>query len=164
LTTTPTTGWMNEVNQTIIGWAEITIDRWEESIARYHIGDSRTLINSFLHYVITQSNGDVKMIQFAFEYYGKFVDMGVGRGRSLVNPDSRKYKALEKKGYNARNIARHLQGNRREPKPWYTPTLYREIHILTRLLATKYAEKCAITIVENIDDNALRWEKQHLHI
>jgi len=63
--------------------------------------------------VVASAQGDVLKIDFAFKYYGKFVDMGVGKGvedrSGQGESDSRK---LEGK----------MLGNRRRPKKWYSRT------------------------------------------
>ncbi len=41
------------------------------------------LLNSFAHTIHTQANVNPELIRFAFNYYRKFVDMGVGRGVTL---------------------------------------------------------------------------------
>jgi hypothetical protein len=38
--------------------------------------------------VQTQANGNPELIIFTFEYFGKFVDMGVGRGVKIVDVES----------------------------------------------------------------------------
>jgi hypothetical protein len=66
-------------------WAQITIKRWRRKIDRMKIGQhsSGELFRSFKYNVLASSGGDVQKIEFAFRYYGKFVDMGVGRGTKL---------------------------------------------------------------------------------
>jgi hypothetical protein len=65
---------------TVEAWADFIMDRWETKIERLKIGHSGNLAKSFYQHVQTQANGNPELIIFTFEYFGKFVDMGVGRG------------------------------------------------------------------------------------
>lgn len=130
------------LNITVQAWADIVITIWLNKIEQLKIQYTYQLADSFANHVISHANGNVQRIEFAFNYYGKFVDMGVGRGVTLEevnNPD-----------------------NRRKPKPWYGRTFYAEVQKLGRLMAEKYAHKGALTIVENIEDNALKWTPQNI--
>ena len=130
------------VNLTVQAWADIVIQIWLDKIERLRIQYSYQLADSFVNHVISHSNGDVQRIEFAFNYYGKFVDMGVGKGVSLEDVSS--------------------PDVRRKPKPWYSRTFYAEVQKLAKLLAEKYARKGVLVIVENIDDNALKWTGQNV--
>lgn len=130
------------VNLTVQAWADIVIQIWLDKIERLKIQYSYQLADSFANHVISHSNGDVQRIEFAFNYYGKFVDMGVGKGVTLEDVSS--------------------SGTTRKPKPWYSRTFYAEVQKLGRLMAEKYARKGVLTIIENIDDNALKWTGQNV--
>jgi hypothetical protein len=125
-------------------WADITLDRWLQKIDALKIHNTYELVNSFVHGVISDSGGDPERIEFAFKYYGKFVDMGVGKGISLADIGMRETK--------------------RRPKKWYSPVFYAEVKKLTLLLAQKFGRLGAVTICENIDDNAEKWEKQWITV
>jgi len=66
-------------------WAQITIKRLRKKIDRIKIGQhsSGELFRSFQYNVLASSGWDVQKFEFAFKFYGKFVDMGVGRGTKL---------------------------------------------------------------------------------
>ena len=64
---------------------------------------------------MADSNGNPQKVTFLFLYYGKFPDMGVGRGVKLGDPS----------------------GNRQR-KPWYSSVFLKEVYALGRLLAEKY--------------------------
>lgn len=125
------------LNLTVQAWADIVITIWLNKIEQLKIYQTYQLADSFVNHVISHSNGDVQKIEFAFLYYGKFVDMGVGRGVTIEDVQD--------------------TGNRRKPKPWYSRTFYAEVQKLARIMAEKYARKGALAIVENVDDNALKW-------
>ena len=122
---------MSSINQTVAEWARITVERWEEKISQLGIGDSNALINSFTQQVITDSAGNPDLIRFTFEYYGKMVDMGVGRG----------VKATE-----IGNVE-----TTRKPKPWYSKQFGREVYRLAEILAEAYGRRAVTIIIQNIE-------------
>ena len=132
------------MNQTVIDWAKITIARWEEKITQLRIGDSNTLINSFAHQVITDSAGNPDLIRFTFEYYGRMVDMGVGRGMPIGNRSTSQF-------WDAREDNGRLIKKNRKPKPWYSKPFGREVHKLGELLAQAYGQRAVAIIVNQIE-------------
>jgi hypothetical protein len=112
-----------------VQWANIVIERWEEKIMQLGIGSTNTLINSFTQQVITDSNGNPELIVFAFEYYGKFIDMGVGRGTSLGEVIS----------------------SNRTAKAWHNKIFVRELAIMSSLIADHYGTKATIIIKSSIE-------------
>ncbi len=127
-----------ELNETVKAWAEIVLEIWDDKIIKYQVMDTVSLANSLTHHVITAANGNPELVQFFFNYYGKFVDMGVGKGTDL----------------------QHASFTNRKKKPWYSKPFFSQVIKLSQILAGKYANKAAMAIVENVNDNALRWEKQ----
>lgn len=117
--------------QTIEAWANYVIERWELEIIRLKINSSGQLLKSFTSEIITQSNGNVEKITFAFDYYGKFIDMGVGRGVT---------------------VAEVSQSNRR-PKPWYNKTFFSQVKKLGEIMAEKYQNEGLLSIVDTISVN-----------
>lgn len=132
-----------DIRLTLEAWAEIVIKNWLAKIDALGISDTYSLATSFIHHIISNAGGNVQRIEFAFNYYGKFVDMGVGKGVSLSDIGVM---------------------TKRKPKKWYSATFYAEFQKLIRILGEKYAIKGQITIIENIDDNALKWEKRWKHL
>lgn len=124
---------MSDIKLTVEEWAEIVVKIWEEKMLQLEISDTFQLANSFAFHVIGNAGGDVQRIEFAFNYYGMFVDMGVGRGMKL---------------------AERFAGSRRQPKPWYTKTFMREVKKLGYIIAEKYAYMGAITIVDGVEGKA----------
>ena len=60
-------------------WAKITIIKWKKKLANNRVGDSGLLLKSFQYTVLASAQGNVLKITLLFEYYGRFVDMGVGK-------------------------------------------------------------------------------------
>lgn len=122
-----------EQKQTVQAWADFVIERWELEMLRLRITSSGLLLKSFSNTVFTQSNGDVDRILFAFEYYGKFIDMGVGRGVTVAN----------------------IAQSGRKPKPWYGKIFFSQVKKLSEIMQEKYARQSAIEIanvLENIEN------------
>lgn len=61
-------------------WSEIVIKLWKRKIQDLEVWHTGALFESLAYHVISHANGDVSRIEFFFQYYGRFVDMGVGRG------------------------------------------------------------------------------------
>lgn len=106
-------------------FAEYVINKWQAKIRELKIHQTGDLYNSFISEVIRNSGGDVERIIFTFRYYGKMVDMGVGKGITLDD----------------------LGVGKRSPKPWYSKTLYSEVKKLSDLMAKDIAIQANKVIV-----------------
>lgn len=122
-------------------WARYTAERLMKSIRRRGIGYSGALYYSIMHRLVSVAGGDVSSIKHEFNYYGKFVDMGVGRGQKIESVKS-----------NADLIA--LTGEGRRPKKWYSKTYYAEVQELQELLSEKYGQQSIGIIKEHLDFKA----------
>jgi hypothetical protein len=120
------------ISETAQAWADITIKEFLSKIHRMKIGDSGTLARSLENHVRSAANGDLQKIQFAFQYYGTFVDMGVGKGTNLTQV---------KENSTTRRLEGRRTGNRRRAKKWYSKTIESEVFKLSRILAEKYGVK-----------------------
>ncbi len=113
---------------TVEAWADIVIERWEQKIRRSGVYHTGKLVQSFSQMVRTQANGNPDLIQFAFGYYGRFVDMGVGRGVPYDRV--------------------HLSNRR--AKPWYSKTFFSQLEKLKEILEEKYGLKAQYSIIQEI--------------
>jgi len=111
-------------------FARIVIERWERRIIKLGINSTGNLLKSFSMYVNGQANGNIDYIEFTYAFYGRFVDMGVGRGV--------KYEKVEY--------------SRRKPQPWYSKIFYHELIQLRRILVEKYQAKAAEAIISVLQD------------
>ena len=123
---------------TVESWAKIVIERWEQKIQALRIGRyssgkllASILANDFSRQIQRDANGNPEKIIFAFEYYGKFIDMGVGRG---VKMDK-------------------VEGSNRKRKPWYSKVFFGQVKELSRILAEKYAQKGQLSIVTSFKES-----------
>ncbi len=119
------------LNLTIEAWSDIVIDNWLDNISKLRIGYFFQL-ESTLHYNIFSSGHNLpSVVEFSFPLYGKFVDMGVGRGVKLEDVKS--------------------SDNNRRPKKWYSKTFYSQTLKLSQILSQKYARMGTLAIIEQIE-------------
>lgn len=100
-------------------WAEMMVEIWREKANAYEIHHTGNLVNSFAFDVFVASGGEVDKITHAFLYYGRFVDMGVGRGVPLDK----------------------VRESGRKPKPFNSETYWRSVQVLTEKMAELYGEE-----------------------
>ena len=99
---------------------------------------------SFSKTILGTTKGENIVIRLKFNYYGKFVDMGVGKGVKIA--DVRENKT-------ARYLNGRMTGNRRRPKKWYSKTLYSQTAVLRDILARDFAHKGTLVIKEIINNS-----------
>lgn len=115
--------------ESIQQWADIVIERWEAKIHKLNISSTGALLKSFTSQVELDADGNAQKILFTFNYYGRFVDMGVGRGVPIAKVPS----------------------SNRRPKPWYNKTFFSQVNKLAHILAERYGKTAAnsVKILEN---------------
>ena len=127
-------------------WAKITIIKWKKKLAISKVGNSSTLFNSFKYSVLASAGGNVLKITLLFEYYGRFVDMGVGKGVKIGDV---------KESATSRRLSGKMLGNRRRPKKWYSKTLHAEVMNLSEIFAKEYGHRGVMAITENVSDKSI---------
>ncbi len=110
-------------------FAKYVVEKWQNKISEYNIRSTGELARSFVYEVRTNANGDVDLIRFMFAYYGRMVDMGVGRGITLADAGLR---------------------GKRKPKPWLSPVVYSEIKRLGELLCKDVAIKFNMLVLDSL--------------
>jgi hypothetical protein len=128
-------------------WAKITIIKWKKKIASNRIGDTATLLRSFKYNVLASAQGNVLKITLLFEYYGRFVDMGVGKGVKIGDV---------KESAASRKLSGKMLGNRRRPKKWYSKTFHAEVMKLSEIFAKEYGHRGVVAITENLSDQSIQ--------
>lgn len=126
------------IGLTIEAWAEIVIKEWINAIYALQVIDLYDLAESLEYKIYTDAAGDPRKVAFAFLWYGRMVDYGVGKYVPLDDRDSM--------------IAAGL--TTRRPKPWFTDTFYKQLEVLRHLLEEKHAKRIEMFVVRNLDDNA----------
>lgn len=127
-----------DLSPTVQAWADITLKEFDKKMSALGIGNSGALAQSFVNHVNWSAGGDQQKVEFMFEYYGKFVDWGVGNG---VNVDSRD--AMINTGLTSRR-----------KKPWFTAVFYKEAAKLRHILSERTRDNIQLLIVKNIQDNS----------
>ena len=111
------------------GWLNKTLDKFREALTIQQIGrHSSQLLNSIAGEVTRC--GTVEEVIIKFQQYGRFVDMGVGRG---FQRGIRKQLG-DQKYFKKRNASGQLHSVGRTPKPWFSKTKTREVARLRELL------------------------------
>lgn len=129
-----------DLSLTLEAWADIVLKNWLQKIMKMYVIDTMSLAKSLEHHVYVNSNGNPERVEFAFLYYGRFVDMGVGEGISKTG--------------SIKSIATSKKLKERIAKKWYSPIFYSEVMKLQNILSEKYGLKAAQTIVENIESKS----------
>ena len=127
-------------------WAKITIIKWKKKLASNKIGDTGTLLKSFKYNVLASAQGNVLKITLLFEYYGRFIDMGVGKGVKIGDV---------KESITSRKLSGKMLGNRRRPKKWYSKTFHAEVMKLSEIFAKEYGHRGVLAITENVSDKSI---------
>ncbi len=109
-------------------WAEITIMRWIERQNKLKVYDTGDLQGSFEFDVVMNPGNMLKEISFGFLFYGRFIDMGVGKGLGIESVKDNRSKWAAALG----------QQSRRKPKKWYSPVFMHEYNRLLELLIEHY--------------------------
>lgn len=121
---------------TLQAWTDIVIKIWKEKIIKQNIRSSNELFLSFASTIQSNADGNPEKIIFAFQYYGKFVDMGVGKGVTLET-----YNDMVNAGLT----------NRRK-KPWFLGTFEYQVEKLAEIMEEKYATKIATAMVNSLEE------------
>ena len=118
--------------QTVEAWKDITLKVWRANIDRLNIGSTGALRASLYGRVKSGAGALPESVDFAFNYYGKFTELGVGRG-----------------------VPFELSGviGKRKPKPWYHLALIKEVRTLAGILEVKYAKITLAKIKEVFNQN-----------
>jgi len=130
---------------TVEAWAEITIKEWQKKIKELKIGtsinkkgetviSSGQLLASFYHHINTSADGIPEYVNFAFEYYGRMIDWGVGRGVTIEH----------------REMLISSGASDRRQKPWFSSVFYTQLKILGHLMAEKYAQQSAVVVINSL--------------
>jgi hypothetical protein len=128
--------------QMVQAWAEILVLKWKDQIQKLGIGVSNQLIDSIILDIQFKAPDIASEVRLRFNYYGKFVDMGVGRG--------------QKKGEKPVKLKKKVgKTSTRKAKPWYSPIFWAEFNKLVAFLTEKGAADGALIIRENWEDNSI---------
>ncbi|GAB3961277.1 hypothetical protein GCM10028805_60280 [Spirosoma harenae] len=128
-------------------WSRITVERFQKRIDekvynRRRSARKRSLVRSGRlrsdwrrRLYLDRSAGGVKGLQLSFLLYGRFVDMGVGKGTSYALS---KYQGNRKNG----------EPRTRKPARWYSKEKTFQVHRLRELMA-RYYVNISVAALEN---------------
>ena len=123
----------------------IVQERLKARLPEFNVGDSGGLESSFRWQVRSGTYGVTGELRFNF--YGRFVDMGVGKGMSLA----------EQQTGRAGTSSRTSFSTGRKPKPWFMPQYLHEIDQLQKiiteelnLIATEIGTPAPESVIVNI--------------
>jgi hypothetical protein len=122
-------------------WYDRTLEYFKNAIDRTHIGSNRgELYDSIKGQIITGAGGDIDKVIISFAMHGRFVDMGVGKGRKLGTQRDVVDTFLD------------TRKDRRSHKPhkWYSPTLAGRVKTLRELMMVKYGYEGVGVIEESL--------------
>ena len=128
-------------------WAAMNITIWQDKMISLKVRDTGKLLDSLKTTILRNSGGDIDKITYSFLMYGRFVDMGVGRG---MNAGVRRKDGM--KFYEKRNRIGQLNEYNRSPKPWYNKPWYRSVKLLTEKRGALLGEEFQIMIFETLND------------
>ncbi len=107
-------------------WLSLTIDSLHQALDKYNIGKlNGQLWNSIMGEVI-HSGQDVEKVVIKFAQYGRFVDMGAGRG---------------------------VKNGKRKPKAWFSKTKTREVARLREMLISSMTSKTIHEVESSLSGN-----------
>lgn len=122
-------------------WLDIYEERLQDALLKHGIGKTGSLASSFVKTVILNADAEPAKMQMQFLFYGRFRDMGVGRGQAL---GFKKEKNIQ--------LYRTQNSFGRKPAKWYSKTTGREIEILAQLLKKHFGIEMIQTIESNLND------------
>ncbi|QIX60859.1 hypothetical protein HER32_06585 [Hymenobacter sp. BT18] len=125
---------MNELNtqselQLATSWLAITVEQFQANIRQLKIINTGALLSSFKTQVIGAAGGDELKLRLSYALYGKFIDMGVGRGMGagITKRDD---------GYDRiRNGRGQLKRYQRKARRWYSKEVAYQMHRLSELMS-----------------------------
>ncbi len=125
-------------------WAEQTIHMMKRQLQKRGIGNTGSLEASLMQLV--SGTADVKKIVFSFLKYGTYMDMGVGRGRTLEQRRQKNFDiGIDRLLGNKIKRARlNSKFNKKSDWQWYSKSLYGAINKgLPKILGEAYGMQAA---------------------
>ncbi|MDX3913767.1 MAG: hypothetical protein QHC79_09525 [Pseudosphingobacterium sp.] len=122
-------------------WTRYLLDKLRASIHKRKIGVSQDLIRSFER-EFKYSGGAISEILVKFLFYGRFVDMGVGRGLKAYE------RMTNKQNKSGARVGAAATYNKRQPKKWLNKTTAAQTYRLVELLEENLAENATQNLRE----------------
>lgn len=128
--------------QTVEKWLEFTLSNLRENLRKLKINDTGHLLASVQGHLVAAAGDDAQKLSIAYAVYGKFVDMGVGRGMGagVRKRDSDYARIRDERG--------QLHKYSRKARPFSSKEIGRQTRRLSVLLSDFYGKN----IIANIED------------
>ncbi|MDO7853143.1 hypothetical protein [Hymenobacter convexus] len=117
-----------------VQWLDITVERFVGNMRRLRIEHTGTLLASFRKEVIGAAGSDLFRIRLSYALYGKFVDMGVGRGMGAgIRKGDDGYDRIRK-------TRGQLRRHERKARAWYSKEVAHQTKRLSELMLDLYGQ------------------------
>jgi hypothetical protein len=130
---------------TVSKWRGIAYDEIRKSFIKKNINVDSLHESIFIN--ILAKNSDVQKVAFVFDAYGKFVDMGVGRGWAI---GSRREHMIKKVAGNS------VSSKPRRRKQFYSRTIFHQGHRLHEIMVKFYGIKMMTTVERLLDGGPIK--------
>lgn len=127
-------------------WSEFTVDKLHDALDKYNIGKLDGALWKSIQDQVVANGGDVEKVITRFLQYGRFVDMGVGRGVPIGGAGTKQFS-------NARNNDGTLKRYARKPRPWFSKTYYHETQRFAELYAQAFQKQIPLQISDALNAN-----------
>jgi hypothetical protein len=120
-------------------WAKYTVLHLQEYIEEHMSAAATRELMKSIRNELSRNGGNIDKVVLKFLQYGRFWDMGVGRGVPIGGAGSGAFSA-------ARNDNGTLKKYRRKPVKWFSKTYYREVQSFKELYAKMFNKEIPIQI------------------
>ena len=134
-------GIRQELLEYVTEWARLTEERLQDRVKSWRATDTEALLNSIRLEVYERSAG-LLGVDVSFLTYGRYVDMGVGRGHG------RQAARVTREAYRERHEAAPRRVRR--AKKWYGRTFYGRLNALSDVVATQLVDESIDTILTGV--------------
>lgn len=124
-------------------WASNVIRRWIKEIQYQEVSDPDKLIKSLYYRIHNASGGDMTKIIFTMANYGRYIDVGVGKGEKYTR---KKHDPVFWSGQKYPETT----GYKYQVKPWMYPLFKQRVYALAHILERKYNEYAQLAILTNL--------------
>jgi len=128
------------IRGTVDAWARFTIVAWRKELRKKNVGVTDELYRSFT-YQLQRNSSELTGVLLKFKYYGRFTDMGVGKGLSAHERSNNRINAAAARRYGA-----NVDSVGRRPNKWLNKVKTAQSHRLREILA----EKASAAVAQNI--------------
>lgn len=139
------------VDKEIDAWADIAIERFQKVLKQKKIGVTGNLYRSF-EKEVQKSGGNVQAVFIRFAMYGRFRDMGVGRGMKAHERETNRWNLIANKAYGA-----DVEYSRRRPKRWFNKPKMAQIYRLREILAESVGHAMVANLQEGFQGDQTQY-------